>query len=184
MEQNNIFRFGPFSLDPGERVLLRKGRLVPLAPKAVNTLLVLARNRGHVVEKDVLMSEIWPDEAVEEGNLAQHIFTLRRALGETNGGPNYIETIPRRGYRFVAPLTVLGDEGHGLEIHSLAVLPFANASNDPDMEYLSDGITESIINVLSQLSQLKVMACGAVFRYKGMAVDPQEVGANLGEIGR
>jgi len=95
-----LYQFGPFCLDAGERVLLRDGRLVPLPPKALSTLLVLVQNIGHVVEKDVLMAEVWPDEVVEEGNLAQHICTLRKALGEN---PNYIETIPRRGYRFLEP---------------------------------------------------------------------------------
>src|SRR5258706_1692305 len=98
MEAGNLFQFGPFCLDARERVLLRDGRLVPLAPKALSTLLVLVRNMGHVVEKDVLMAEVWPDEYVEEGNLAQHVFMLRRALGEN---ARYIETIPRRGYRFL-----------------------------------------------------------------------------------
>ena len=98
MEAGNLFQFGPFCLDAGERVLLRDGRLVPLAPKALSTLLVLVRNMGHVVEKDVLMAEVWPDEYVEEGNLAQHVFMLRKALGDN---PRYIETIPRRGYRFL-----------------------------------------------------------------------------------
>ncbi len=96
----NLYQFGPFCLDAGERVLLRDGRLVPLSPKALSTLLVLVRKIGHVVEKDFLMAEVWPDEYVEEGNLAQHICTLRKALGEN---PNYIETIPRRGYRFLEP---------------------------------------------------------------------------------
>jgi DNA-binding winged helix-turn-helix (wHTH) protein len=95
---DGLYQFGPFCLDAIERVLLRDGRLVPLAPKALSTLLVLVRSMGHVVEKDVLMAEIWPDEVVEEGNLAQQVFMLRKALGES---PNYIETIPRRGYRFL-----------------------------------------------------------------------------------
>lgn len=95
---NGLYQFGPFCLDAGERVLLRDGRLVPLSPKTLSTLIVLVRNMGHVVEKNVLMAEVWPDEDVEEGNLSQHIFTLRKALGEN---PKYIETIPRRGYRFL-----------------------------------------------------------------------------------
>ena len=96
----NLYQFGPFRLDAGERVLVRAGRLVPLSPKALSTLLVLVQKMGHVVEKDVLMAEVWPDEDVEEGNLAQQICMLRKALGEN---PNYIETIPRRGYRFLEP---------------------------------------------------------------------------------
>jgi len=177
---DNLFQFGPFHLDAGERVLLRDGRLVPLPAKALSTLLVLVRRNGHVVEKDVLMKEVWPDEYVEEGNLAQHIFMLRKALGESTESPGYIETVPRRGYRFVAALNEVEDEDHDKGIDSLAVLPFFNASDDPNMEYLSDGITESIMNSLSHLPQLKVMARSTVFRHKGPDVDPREVGHNLG----
>src|SRR5882762_6296062 len=113
-----LYYFGHFCLDGGERVLLRDGRVVPLAPKALSTLIVLVRNKGHVVEKDVLMSEVWPDEYVEEGNLAQQIFMLRRALYEDTESPKYIETISRRGYRFVGqvsaelPQKTARGEGH------------------------------------------------------------------------
>ena len=82
-------------------MLLRDDRLVPLPPKALSTLLVLVRHMGHVLEKDFLLAEVWPNEIVEEGNLAQQIFMLRKALGDTKGKSIYIETIPRRGYRFL-----------------------------------------------------------------------------------
>ncbi|PYT07154.1 MAG: adenylate cyclase, partial [Acidobacteria bacterium] len=176
---NSVFQFGSFTLDAGERVLLRDGRLVQLPAKVLSTLLLLVRNNGHVVEKDVLMKEVWPDEYVEEGNLAQHIFTLRRALGEGTEHPKYIETVPRRGYRFVAKM-IEPKEKHYKGIGSLAVLPFINASNDPDMEYLSEGITESLMNSLSHLPQLRVMARSTVFRYKGAGIDPREAGHRLG----
>ena len=160
-------------------MLLRDGRLVPLPAKVLSTLIILVRNNGHVVEKDDLMKEVWPDEVVEESNLAQHIFMLRKALSESAERRNYIETVPRRGYRFFADLTVTG-ESDPAEIDSLAVLPFANASPDPDMEYLSDGITESIMNSLSRLPQLRVMARTTVFSFKGARIDPREVGRSLG----
>ena len=88
---DNLFQFGAFRLDAGERVLLRDGRLVPLPAKVFRTLLLLVRNNGHVVEKDVLMQEVWPDEYVEEGNLAQHIFILRKALGESTITVNIVQ---------------------------------------------------------------------------------------------
>ena len=94
--------FGPFRVDTRERVLLRDGQPVALTPKAFETLLVLVRNSGHLVEKDQLMKAVWPETFVEEANLTQNIFALRRILGEKLDGPKYIETIPRRGYRFVA----------------------------------------------------------------------------------
>ena len=176
---NDYFQFGSFRLDAYERVLLRDGRLVPLPAKVLSTLLLLVRNNGRVVEKEVLMNEVWPDEYVEEGNLAQHIFILRKALGESTENPNYIETVPRRGYRFVAKMIEPGEKTDDKGIDSLAVLPFVNASNDPNMEYLSDGITEGVMHSLSGLPQLKVMARSTVFRYKGAGIDPQEAGHRL-----
>ncbi|HEU4875587.1 MAG TPA: winged helix-turn-helix domain-containing protein, partial [Pyrinomonadaceae bacterium] len=93
-----LYEFGPFKIDTRERILLRDGQRIPLKPKAVDTLLVLIRNSGHIVEKEELMKEVWPDTFVEENNLTGNIFALRRAFAEHQ----YIETIPRRGYRFIA----------------------------------------------------------------------------------
>ncbi|HEX2491709.1 MAG TPA: tetratricopeptide repeat protein [Blastocatellia bacterium] len=101
-KSKRIYEFGSFRLDPVERLLLRAGEVVPMAPKAFETLLALVERHGRVWEKDDLIKRIWPDTFVEEGNLAQHIFTLRRALSDGQNGSQYIETIPRRGYRFVA----------------------------------------------------------------------------------
>lgn len=101
-QANRIYEFGAFRLDPAERLLLRSGEVVPMAPKAFETLLALVERHGRVWEKDELIKRIWPDTFVEEGNLAQHVFTLRRALNDGQNGSHYIETIPRRGYRFVA----------------------------------------------------------------------------------
>jgi len=96
-QNKRIFEFGPFSIDTVNRQLLRNGEVVPLKAKAVDTLLLLIESNGDVVEKDDLMQALWPDSFVEEANLTQNIYTLRKALG-----PDYIETIPRRGYRFSA----------------------------------------------------------------------------------
>jgi TolB-like protein len=138
------------------------------------------RQNGHLVEKDVLMKEVWPNELVEKGNLAQHIFLLRKALSEAAGSPKYIETVPRRVFRFVAAMIEAEEPDDDKGIDTLAVLPFFNASKYLNMEYLSDGITESIMNSLSILPQLKVIASSTVFRYKGVNVDPREVGRALG----
>src|SRR5687767_15761798 len=86
------YEFGPFRLDTTDRLLLRDGKPVPLTPKAYEMLLTLVERSGHIVGKDELLKEVWPDQFVEEGNLSQHVFTLRRALGENRGGPRYIET--------------------------------------------------------------------------------------------
>lgn len=104
MEQqdNRSYEFGRFRLNAAERVLLREGELVSLTPKVFDILLTLVENSGQVVSKDDLMKRVWPDTYVEEGNLTQNISLLRKALGETPGGMQFIETVPRRGYRFVA----------------------------------------------------------------------------------
>jgi serine/threonine protein kinase/DNA-binding winged helix-turn-helix (wHTH) protein len=96
-----LYEFGPFRLDPDERILLRGEQVLSLTPKALDTLVVLVENSRHVVAKDVLMDRVWRDIVVEETNLAQQVSTLRRVLGERPDGGQYIETIPKRGYRFV-----------------------------------------------------------------------------------
>jgi len=98
----HFYEFGPFQLDPAERVLTCAGKPVQLTPKAFDTLLVLVRRNGHTVKKDELFKEVWPDTFVEDGNLAVNVFALRKALGQANGGGEYIETVPKRGYRFTA----------------------------------------------------------------------------------
>ncbi len=103
-ETQEIYAFGPFRLEVGEGRLSREGQAIPLAPKAFQTLLVLVENAGHLVEKDDLIKQVWPDTFVEESNLAQHIFAIRRALAEDQPQTEYIETVPKRGYRFVAPV--------------------------------------------------------------------------------
>ena len=100
-EGNEIYRFGPYSISSAERVLRRGEQIVPLTPKCVDTLLALARHGGKVVDKETLMRSVWPDAFVEEGNLAQNIFTLRKTLAEDQDGARYIQTIPKRGYRLV-----------------------------------------------------------------------------------
>src|SRR5580700_10949972 len=95
-----FFDFDRFRVDPHERVLLADGQPVSLTPKAFDTLLVLLEHSGHILEKDELLKRIWPDTFVEEGTLVQNISTLRKVLGEAPVGSAYIETIPRRGYRF------------------------------------------------------------------------------------
>ena len=149
-----------------------------------------------------MLNKVWPNTFVNEANLTQQIFVLRRILG-TDESQQYIETIPRRGYRFASTIKELEEEHSEVKpesqpqvaaaaaaaqpspveaptITSLAVLPLTNASDSPNTEYLTDGITESIISNLSQLARLRVMARSTVFRYRGAGADPLGVGATLG----
>ena len=101
-QTKHFYAFGPFRFEPEERLLLREGKPVPLGPKVTETLLLLVQNAGHLVDKDDLMKRVWPDAFVEEGNVNKNIFFLRKVLGLQDGGLEYIETVPKRGYRFVA----------------------------------------------------------------------------------
>ncbi len=103
-QTQHFYAFGPFRLDSENCVLVRDGTPVPLAPKAAETLLLLVESAGRLVDKDDLIRRVWPDAFVEEGNLNKNIFVLRKVLGEWDGGREYIETVPKRGYRFVAPV--------------------------------------------------------------------------------
>ena len=111
-----LYAFGEFRLDSVERALFHGSELVSLTPKAVETLSVLVRHAGYVVSKEELIQEVWPDTFVEEGNLKVNISALRRALGEGGNGHGFIETVPRRGYRFVAPVTLLPIGGEDLVV--------------------------------------------------------------------
>ncbi|HJQ22653.1 MAG TPA: winged helix-turn-helix domain-containing protein [Blastocatellia bacterium] len=106
----HLYEFGGFQLDALERVLRREGRPVQLTPKALDTLLVLVERSGHIVAKDELMQRLWPDSFVEEGNLAFNISILRKALAEGGGDTQFIETVPKRGYRFTASVRELGGD--------------------------------------------------------------------------
>ncbi|PYS56670.1 MAG: hypothetical protein DMF76_24310 [Acidobacteria bacterium] len=265
---NQIYEFGDFRLETAEQLLLHRGQPISLTPKAFDTLLVLVQSSGHLVEKDELMKRVWADAFVEEANLARNVWALRKTLEDDNGEHRYIETVPKRGYRFIAPVREVASADTGVliqrrvrarivseeeetseepqvrtkptippgsvvetrgpmtalslstprnrkrrnaalgllaiailivavaiptvvirnarsgstskTIESVAVLPFNNLSNDPELDYLSEGITENLINRLSQVSRLKIIAHNSVFRYKGKQVDPQKVGGELG----
>jgi len=105
----NIYEFGPFCLNPSEHTLLREGRPIPIRPKMFDILLVLIENHGHLVDKEQLMSSVWTEQFVEEGNLNKNISMLRRVLGEGDNGQKFIETVPKRGFRFVADVRQLND---------------------------------------------------------------------------
>jgi len=106
----HLYEFGPFRMNPSEGLLLRDGQPIPLAPKAFEALLLLLESSGHLIEKEVLMQKLWPNSFVEDANLSKYIFTLRQALGDGEVGQKYIETVPKRGYRFVAPVQKLAAE--------------------------------------------------------------------------
>ncbi len=188
MPHNSRFEFGPFQLDLNDRLLTRAGEVISLRPKATEILVRLVRNAGQLIKKDELLKEVWPDTFVEESNLSQTIFTLRKALGDDRSEPRYIETVPRRGYRFVAAVKdeEAKDESQTAATPSItqqqvvAVLPFLNQTGNPEFEYLADGITDNLINNLSRLSKVHVLSASAVSAFKTKTVIPQQAGKELG----
>ncbi|MFN2453854.1 MAG: winged helix-turn-helix domain-containing protein [Pyrinomonadaceae bacterium] len=173
-----FYNFGSFRLMTAERKLFHRGEYVPLTAKVFDLLLFLVGNSHRVLTKDELMKTIWPDAVVEENNLSVNISALRKALHHSDDNSEYIETLPKQGYRFIAQVKEAQPQRKGG--NSLAVLPLINASADPGAEYLSDGITESIINSLAQLPQLRVMAYSVMLRYEHLGLDSQQVGRELG----
>jgi TolB-like protein/DNA-binding winged helix-turn-helix (wHTH) protein/Tfp pilus assembly protein PilF len=109
LKSKHLYEFGSYRLDHVERVLLRDGQPITIPPKDLETLLVLVERAGHIVEKEELLEKVWPGVFVEEGNLARRIFNLRQVLGDSEDGRKYIETIPKRGYRFVAAVREDGE---------------------------------------------------------------------------
>ena len=190
MPQNNFsYEFENHRVDVDQRVLTRDGESIPLTPKATDVLLILLDKAGQLVEKDFLLNQIWPDSFVEENNLTQCVFVLRRALQEDSSGPKFIETVARRGFRFVAPVKkipapTIAAEQEPFTIPSrlpvLAVLKFINATGDVELQYLAEGIPETLINSFSGLSQLRVISRSTAFRYKSKQVDLQATGHKLG----
>jgi eukaryotic-like serine/threonine-protein kinase len=112
---SQAYGFGPFRVDPRRRLLLRGDQVISLQPKALDTLLVLVQNSDRVVSKEELIKSVWADSFVEESNLTQNIFVLRKALEEAGGGRGYIVTVPGRGYRFAEPVKVISEAGEGPE---------------------------------------------------------------------
>ncbi len=175
--EKHLYEFGPFRIEQGERLLRRGTEVIPLAPKAIETLLVLASSGGRVVEKEELIQRVWPDTFVEEGGLARNISLLRRVLGEGPADHQYIETIPRRGYRFVAPVSEASQEQ--APAGSLAVLPLANLSNDPAQDFFADGMTDELISYLMKLEALRVSSRTSVMAYKGVSKPLRQIAQEL-----
>ena len=180
------YRFGPFHLDLRERRLSRGSEVIPLRLKVFDTLRVLVENAGRLVTKQELLDTVWPETTVEENNLNHNVSVLRKALGDRATGQQYIETVPRVGYRFVAavenPIAPVAAESRlpDHDVTSIAVLPFADMSPSRDQDYLCEGVAEEIINALTHVNGLRVAARSASFQFRGSAVNVGAAGQQLG----
>lgn len=183
---NAVVRFGVFEFDLQSRELLKHGRQVRLWGQPAQILALLLRRPGELVTRDELRQTLWPaDTHVNfEQSLNAAVKRLRQALGDSAGRPVFIETMARRGYRFIAPTSASGSAAilPGPQFsgaRSIAVLPFENATSDADAEYLVDGLTEAVINALSRVPGLRVLARSTVFRYRGKGMDSRALGRRL-----
>jgi TolB-like protein/Tfp pilus assembly protein PilF len=185
---STIHEFGPFRLDADAGMLFRGSKPVALGRRAVTLLLLLVERAGTPVSKDALMEAAWPGLAIEESNLTVQIAALRRTFAEVDGDASWIETLPRRGYRYVGPtVTTKAEVAPSAspapavsDKPSLAVLPLSNLSGDPAQDYFSDGITGDIIAELSRFRSLFVVARHSSFAYRGTTIDIKRVGRELG----
>lgn len=172
MAERRFYEFGRFRLDMGGRLLFRGSEQVPLPPKALDILILLVENAGNVVGKDDLLKQVWQGTFVEEGSLARAISVLRKALGDSEDGQEFIATIPRRGYRFTLPLTASGKR-------TVAVLPFKLLTPKLEDEYLSIAVADAVINHLSASGDLVLRPTSAVMRYAKGVIDPFAAGREL-----
>jgi DNA-binding winged helix-turn-helix (wHTH) protein/TolB-like protein len=243
----HLYEFGPFQLDPPERLLLCEGQAVPMPPRAFDLLVFLVERQGHLVEKEELLKCVWRGSFVEEGNLSVAVSVLRKALNDDRGQHKYIETVSKRGYRFVADVRQVGEpenisgstkldafrvnaEGRltpelptaispkavrrspkgilrwsllaavclgmllilirvvprhennrsqspsGVEIRSLAVLPFQTLGAKRGDEYLGLGMADALITRLGNTGKIIVRPTNAIQKYAGEELNPQAAG--------
>ena len=186
------YKFGPFHLDTATEVLFRGGEPVALGRRAVALLHVLVERSGAPVSKDELIETAWAGRTVDESNLTVQISALRRVLKQVPAGDHQIDTLQRRGYRFVGE--VVKEENGGAAVSpseiapalalpdkpSIAVLPFSNLSGDPAQNCFADGLAQEIITALSHCPRLLVIACNFPFSGGGKDVDGRQVGREHG----
>src|SRR5215212_4030501 len=190
------YLFEEYAFDTDRRELHRGADVIAVAPQVFDLLDYLIRNRERVVSKDDLINAIWKGRSVSDAALTTRLNAARTAIGDSGEEQRLIKTLPRKGFRFVGPV----QEAHaprGAEVAenpggspkpalalpdkpSIAILPFANLSSDPEQDYFADGMAEDIITALSRFKALFVIARNSSFTYKGRAVDVKVVGRELG----
>lgn len=182
-----IYEFDYFSLDPVGRNLAYNGQTIKLTAKEFDILLLLVKNHGNLVTKEALLEQIWPNQFIEENNLAVRISTLRKALKIGQSESGYIQTVSGRGYRFAARVRILAAEEipdslkHDTsgKVSSVAVLPFSTLGAHPEEDYLGQGISDALITRLSKIKQLRALPTNTTLRYFRSKLSPEELGRML-----
>ena len=187
-----MLAFGDHQLDIARRELRRGSDLITLEPKAFDLLAFLVQNRDRVVSKDDLLQAVWGGRIVSESALTTRINAVRRALGDDGASKRLVRTFTRKGIRFIGEVTEVsnptasfpGDASSRIsttaEKPSIAVLPFANLSGDPEQDYFVDGMVEEITTAISRLPWLVVIARNSSFTYNGKGADAKQVAQELG----
>ena len=186
------YLFEEYGFDTARRQLCRGPDVIAVTPQVFDLLAYLIRHREHVVTKDDLVGAIWNGRIVSDAALTTRLNAARCAIGDSGAEQRLIKTLPRKGFRFVGQVReareVAGRNPDGApesapavpDKPSIAVLPFANMSGDPEQEYFADGMVEEITTALSRFKGLFVIARNSSFTFKGKAVDIKEVGRRLG----
>ena len=174
-DRPSLLEFGPFRLDAQRRLVWKGDTLLEVPPKAAELLAALASEAGEVVPKDELLRRVWPDTFVEEANLSVNVSILRKALGEQPDGRAWIQTVARRGYRFLGAV-----RAQAKAPRSLAVLPFRSLGTDEADDALGLGMADALITRLAATGRVAVRPTGTVRRFASPDVDPVEAGRQLG----
>jgi adenylate cyclase len=190
------YRFEDYVLDTDRRELRRGGESVPIAPQVFDLLVHLVRYRDRVVTKEALVAAVWDGRLITDAALTTRLNVVRSAIGDNGREQRLIKTMPRKGFRFVAPvceepavdnplstkpLPEAAEPSFPLpEQPSIAVLPFANLSGDPLQDFFGDAIAEEVLTELARLSWLLVIARNSTFAFKGRELDVKQVGHDLG----
>ena len=194
--RENIVRFGAFEVDLRAGELRKRGVKIRLQDKPFQMLAALLEQPGDLVTRDELRQRLWPSDMFVDfdGSLNTAAGKLRESLGDTAENPRFVETLPRRGYRFLAPLikveaelpsphgearVVPAPRAVGPDEKSIAVLPFENFSSEREQEHFCDGLTEELINGLTQVDELSVVARTSAFSFKGAHCDIRKIGQEL-----
>src|SRR6516164_6609839 len=169
--------FGAFELDSHAGELRKEGTKIRLQEQPLQVLQILLEQPGRVVTREELQQRIWPSDTFVDFDhgINNAIKRLREALGDTAATPLYIETLPRRGYRFIRTITHVTPR-----FRSLAVLPLENLSRDPEQEYFAEGLTEALITTLAKIGELRVVSRTSTLLYKGARKSIREIACELG----
>jgi serine/threonine protein kinase/tetratricopeptide (TPR) repeat protein len=181
--EGDSFRFGRFQLDLLTSQLRADGKILSISPKEFDLLVFLIRNRQRLVRKEELIDALWPDTHVGGTSLSRAVSTLRTLLGDDARSPQYIETFARRGYRFLADVrsgeASRPQQSSETAPRSVIIVPLTNATGDPRLEYITDGITETVMNRLSSLRSIRVVPRSTSFRYKNRDIDLRQLWQDL-----